>query len=297
MAENFEAGSNIIYLNNFKNNSTPVQANRFTRPVIKDVVLSEEAFHYEAPTPKKQAADPLKNPVDINRVSYLLTSTGRYRDNLLFIMGCNFGLRIGDLLSLRIGHIINSDCSFKSEVRIQEEKTDKLRTCYMNTTVMDAAELYLSTITGELNLNDYLFKSFSNNNSEAYYEALTSIGRSPRRGVDSCLSTKSVERMLKSVINDELGIDVHASTHLLRKTFAYHVIMNAPDRSRAIEFLQKIFGHSSQAITLHYAGITKEEVMTVCQNLTLGAEGMDMGKEFCYAAGLDVSARALSNAI
>ena len=84
------------------------------------------------------------------------------------------------------------------------------------------------------------------------------------------LKRRSVERILKEVINDELGIPVKASTHCLRKTFAYQVIMNAKDRSRAIEFLQKIFGHSSQQVTLHYAGITDDEIQDMYQNLNLG---------------------------
>ena len=75
--------------------------------------------------------------------------------------------------------------------------------------------------------------------------------------------------MLKEVINEKCGIDIHASTHCLRKTFAYHVIQSAPDRERAIEFLQKILGHSSQSITLRYAGITDEEIMDTYKGLNL----------------------------
>ena len=58
--------------------------------------------------------------------------------------------------------------------------------------------------------------------------------------------------------------------NFLRKTFAYHCIMQSPDRTRAIEFLQRILGHSSAAITLAYAGITDEEIRSTYKKLNLG---------------------------
>ena len=73
----------------------------------------------------KHAAEPIKNPEDLNRVSNYLISTGDYRFNLLFVMGCNFGLRCGDLLRTRIGDILKSEHEFQSIVRVEEEKTDK----------------------------------------------------------------------------------------------------------------------------------------------------------------------------
>ena len=89
-------------------------------------------------------------------------------------------------------------------------------------------------------------------------------------GVGTPISVYSVERILKKAINDELGIQVNAGTHLLRKTFAYHCIMQSPDRTRAIEFLQRILGHSSAAITLAHAGITDEEIRSTYKKLNLG---------------------------
>lgn len=281
--------NNIINFSNYsqsKTGSISMSEARFTRPIT--VQIKSDTFIDEAPAKIKNAPDPLKNIEDIDRVIRFLIDRGRYRDNLIFVMGINFGLRCGDLLRMRVGHILNSDSSFRSDVRIKEEKTNKVRTCYMNDAIMDAAELYLCSLGDEINLNDFLFKSLSNNNSEAYYETIgemeTSTGKpiNVKRGKDSPITVVSVGRILKEVINEELGIDVHAGTHLLRKTFAYHVIMNAPDRSRAVEFLQKIFGHASQSITLSYIGITDDEIRNTCRNLNLGANNFN----FCYAAGL-----------
>lgn len=274
----------IVNISDYRNTTAPaVTVNRFARPM--PIKIDNIAFVDETPTKKKNAAEPIKDAKDIYRVRNYFIDNGRLRDNLIFIMGINFGLRCGDLLRLKIGHILNTDTSFKQEITIKEEKTDKFRTCYMNDAVMDAAELYLCSLGSEIDLNSFLFKSRSNNNSPAYYETmenmvtLTGKPLKVKRAEDASITVFSVERMLKKVINEELGINIHAGTHLLRKTFAYHMIMSAPDRSRAIEFLQKILGHSSQSITLAYAGITSEEIKTTCQNLNLG--GMDI----CYSSG------------
>lgn len=301
--------SELINFNNYKtnafNNNISSNTPRFIRPGMQSVKLVSEEFLNEVPDKKKNASDPLKNPEDIDRVSSYFISKGKYRDNLLFIMGINFGLRCGDLVRLKVGHILNSDLSFKAEVRIEEEKSrrkanvetgeaakaGKIRTCYMNDAVMDAAELYFNSMSDtEVNPNDYLFKNKSNNNSVVYYEALTEIGFNPMGEVNGHIHPNSVEQILKNTINKELGIDVHAATHLLRKTFAYHVILNAPDKTYALRFLQKVLGHSSPESTLHYIGITRDEIMDVCQNLNIGgnpsAQALVKSNDICYAAGL-----------
>lgn len=227
------------------------------RPTLVRVIDSE--FEDDVPQKRSEAAEPIKSVEDIKRISQYLVDTHRYRDNLLFICGINFGLRISDLLELKVGHLLNTDGrSYRDRITVLEHKTKKVRTIFPNDAVMDAADMYFKELTDKhvpISLNDYLFQSYSNR------------GKNLEK---NNLKRRSVERMLKEVINDELGIPVRASTHCLRKTFAYQVIMNAKDRSRAIEFLQKIFGHSSQQVTLHYAGITDEEIQETYQNLNLG---------------------------
>ena len=239
---------------------------------------------------RKYAADPIKNIEDINRILDYFISNGQYRNLLLFTMGINFGLRCGDLLQLKFGHVLNKDYSFKNQITLVEEKNKNVRTCYLNQFVVDAVQTYVNSLAdnrSEINLNDYLFTSLSNSNSFKYYDNLhckSSTTGKPikvRRDPSSSIQVKSVEKMLKKVINDELGINVHAGTHLMRKTFAYQVIMNAPDRNRAIEFLQRILGHKSPFTTLYYAGVTSEEQQQVCQNLYHGRI------DFCGGIGLN----------
>lgn len=221
------------------------------RPASVQIV--GDAFEDEHIEKKKHAAEPIKSLEDIQYVSQYLIDRRRYRDNLLFIAGINLGLRCGDLLQLKIGHLLDSYGNYKSKVVLKEQKTGKIREAWLNDAVYDAMDLYLGDL-GAVDLNSYLFKGIGN--------------RSKNSGQPMRVDT--AERLLKKIINEECGLTVHASTHMLRKTFSYHVIMSAPDRSRAIEFLQKILGHSSPAITLAYAGITDDEIAESYRNLNLG---------------------------
>lgn len=223
------------------------------RPVT--IATTSEVFHDTVTEKRSKPADPIKKLEDILAVQEYLIRHGRYRDNLLFTMGINVGLRCNDLLHTKVGHVLTDDgAAYKGQFTIIEEKTSKRRTVFLNDAVYDALDLYFENATTPLDLNDYLFRAEGN------------------RGKNSGepLQRRSVERILKEVINDKCQINVHASTHCLRKTFAFHVIMSAPDRSRAIEFLQKIFGHDSQATTLYYAGITDMEIASTYRALNLG---------------------------
>ena len=220
--------------------------------------VADGVFRNDDPKAVSHAAEPIKSLDDICKIQEYMLSEGLFRDNLLFTCGINFGLRVSDLLKLQVGHLLDSTGTrYNERIVLSEKKTGKRRVVYMNDAVMDAADLYFGDLVMRgvpIDLNDYLF-----------------VSRSGRTGNGKPLDTKSVERILKSIINDKCGIDVHASTHCLRKTFAYHVIVTAKDRPRAVEFLQKILGHSSQAVTLRYAGITDEEIMSTYQNLNLGS--------------------------
>lgn len=205
------------------------------------------------------ASDPIKDIKTIERISDWLISQGRYRDNMLFIVGINFGLRVSDLLTLRFSHLINTDFTFKTTFPILEKKTkntrkvQKNRYVSVNDAVIDAIILYLSNTEG-VTLSDYMFRSASNNGSN----------------VNKPMHRNSVERLLKS-IGKELGLTEHIATHTLRKTFGYHQMLISGNDPRKLLLLQKIFGHSSSAQTLQYIGITGEEIEQAYLDLNLGS--------------------------
>lgn len=207
----------------------------------------------------EHTAEPIKKIEDIYKISQYLISQNRYRDNMLFIVGINFGLRVSDLLTLRFSHIINTDCSFKDTFAILEKKTKdtrkKKRNRYVtiNTAVVEAVTLYLENTPG-VKLSDYMFRSESNRGSNQ----------------NVAIHRNSVDRIIRGIGKD-LCLDIHMSTHTLRKTFGFHQMVMSNNDPRKLLLLQKIFGHSSSAITLDYIGITKDEICDAYRDLNLGS--------------------------
>ena len=215
----------------------------------------EESYTELAP---EHAAEPIKNMDDIDRISDYFIGSGRYRDNMLFIVGINVGLRVSDLRMLRFCSLINEDFTFKDSFPVFEKKTrntrkrKKNRYISINAAVVEAVTLYLSHTPG-VSLSDYMFRSESNNGSN----------------LNAPLSIKSIDRILKGVAKD-LGIKTKMSTHTLRKTFAYWTMVMGHNDQRQLLLLQKMFNHSSPAQTLTYIGLDREEMDAAYKSLNLG---------------------------
>lgn len=243
--------------NNKNNSIINAKAISGSRRYLKSDVLlpAQEDVYIELAN--EHTAEPIKNLDDIERFSKYLISNGRYRDNMLFIVGINFGLRVSDLLQLRFTQLINDDLSFKTTFPILEKKTKNTRKVRrnryltINDAVMDAVTLYLEHT--QCRLDDYMFRSESNRGSN----------------INKPMSRMSVDRILKEVAST-LHLDIKIATHTMRKTFAYHQMLMSNNDPRKLLLLQKMFGHSSVAQTLDYIGITGEEIEEAYINLNLG---------------------------
>lgn len=209
-----------------------------------------------------QSADPIKSIDDIIRISDYLIANERYRDNMLFIVGINFGLRASDLRMLRFCDLINDNLTFKDTFPVFEIKTRntrkkrKNRYITINDAVMDSIILYLNN-TPDVCLSDFMFVSNATN------------------GKGDPLTVRSIARILTGIAND-LDLNIHMSSHTLRKTFCYHQMLMSDNDGRKLLLLQKMLGHSTPAQTLDYIGITAEEIEAAYKELNLGS------KDKCY---------------
>lgn len=218
----------------------------------------EEDTSYEVAA--EHTSEPIKSMDDIMRVSDFLIRNQRWRDNMLFIVGINFGLRVSDLRLLRFSHIINENLTFKDRFAVLEQKTKNTRAhrrnryITINMAVIESVTLFLEN-TPDVKLSDYMFRSQSN------------------RGASSNvpLSRVSIDRILKGIAHD-VGLSMKVSTHTLRKTFAYHQMAMSGNDPRKLLLLQKILGHSSMAQTLDYIGITRDEIDEAYRTLNLGSK-------------------------
>lgn len=169
---------------------------------------------------------PLRNKTDIrNMIEALeMTSNGR-RDALLFKIGITTGLRIGDIVALRI-----TDVKGRASFVIREGKTRKPRRVYIGAVAGDIAE-YLDD-RGE-DVTGWLF---------------------PSRKGSGHISTTQAYRILTQA-GEMIGRS-DVGTHTLRKTFGYHYYR----KTRDVATLMEIFNHESQRTTLRYIGVEAEEI-------------------------------------
>lgn len=225
--------------------SMTIQAPRFIVP--DGVQFSQNPISFEVESELDHRADPIKNPDDIIRISDYFIENRLYQFNLMFIMGINFGLRIGDLLRLRIGNIIDENLEYRFPIEISEQKRGKPRKLYVNQAVDEAFSLYISH-KKSVDLNEFLFAG------KGQTVSMT------RQNVDKRF------RKTKAILN----LPYRCGTHMLRKTFSYWVLMTAEDKQRALYYLQKLLNHSNSTTTLFYAGITDDEIMKINMNLNLG---------------------------
>lgn len=226
---------------------------------LADGLISPATEKVSCELAPEHAAEPIKSMDDIMRISEYLIANKRWRDNMLFIVGINFGLRASDLRMLRFSNLINDNCTFKDSFPVFEKKTrntrkrKKNRYITINTAVIEAVTLYLENTPG-VSLSDYMFRSLSNNS----------------RGCGEPIAVRSIERVLKDVAA-ELNLNVKVSTHTLRKTFCYHQMLMSHNDNRKLLLLQKMLGHASPAQTLDYIGITQEEIEDAYKMLNLGS--------------------------
>ncbi|WP_342510920.1 tyrosine-type recombinase/integrase [Sporosarcina sp. FSL K6-1522] len=168
---------------------------------------------------------PLKTKKEVNDlIEALGMSQNGLRDQLLFKIGVTTGLRCGDLVALTVEQVKG-----KSNFKIQEDKTEKGRTVYLNNVMADIAD-YIETLPESI---VYLF---------------------PSRKGDSHISTTQAYRIITKA-GDMIG-NQSIGTHTMRKTFGYIYYQETKD----VATLMRIFNHSSQRITLDYIGMTDKTI-------------------------------------
>jgi len=203
-------------------------------------VKSKEASKKESKKGSKKGmtvdVQPLRTATDIAEFREALTVAGKApgqmnqsaRNLLLFNIGINTGLRIGDIVKLRV-----ADVRGRSSLIIREDKTEKNRTVHLTALMADIADYLTADGNNDGNNDDYLF---------------------PSRKGDGCITTTQAYRILAKAA-DLIGRD-DIGTHTLRKTFGYHYYQRTHD----VATLMEIFNHSDQATTKRYIGIRDKEI-------------------------------------
>ena len=178
--------------------------------------------------------EPIRNLKDIRRIKRRLKNNSR--DLLLFTLGINNGLRIGDLLRLTIDDVI--DMKPGEILKIREQKTGKSNVLMINKEVHKVLQTYFEGVN--YNEDDFLFKS--------------------RKGTNKPICKAYVNQRMKEWTK---GMKGNYGTHSSRKTFGY---IQRTEFGVGFEILCKRFGHSNPAITMRYLGIEDKEVNGILLN-------------------------------
>lgn len=159
------------------------------------------------------------------------------KNRLLLEFGLRTGLRISDILNLKV-----SDVHKQEFVWIQEKKTKKKKMLYLHPQLRQSIKKYVKN--EKLKDDAYLFYSEKNHKQ--------------------AIQRMQAHRIIAHA-GDMVGIKP-LSAHSLRKTFGYWSYKQGID----ISLLQTIFQHSSQAVTLRYIGITQESINRVYATVDMG---------------------------
>lgn len=174
--------------------------------------------------------EPIRDLNKFNAIKDKLLETNK-RDYLMVMMGTYSGLRIGDILKLKVGDVSNKDYLI-----IKEEKTGKEQKIKLVTKLKE----FLKDYCKDKPRDEYLIKSIVGENKPICRERAWQIMKS---------------------IGEEFGIE-RLGTHTLRKTFGYHYYK----QTNNIGLLMAMYNHSSEAMTLRYIGITSELIDEAREN-------------------------------
>ena len=166
--------------------------------------------------------EPIRDIKLIRNIAQHLKSKS-YRNYMMFLLGIYTGLRITDILNLRVSDVKNTEYIY-----IHEQKTGKEKRFLMHPDLRKELNEYLV----DKKDSEYLIKS--------------------RHGRNKPITRAMAYSILKEVAQ-EFNIE-SLGTHSMRKTFGYFLYKQTND----IVILKEIFNHSDLGTTLRYIGLIQD---------------------------------------
>ena len=156
-----------------------------------------------------------------------------YRNYLLFEIGIYIGIRVSDILNIKVKDIRNKD-----NLKLREIKTGKEKLMPIPAHLKREINWYIED--KKMQDEEYLFKS-----RKRQYKPISRIQ-----------AYKILKSIAKKYKLENIG------THTLRKTFGYHFYKRTND----VALLMTILNHSDPSITLRYIGIQQDNVNKSLKN-------------------------------
>lgn len=165
--------------------------------------------------------EPIRDTKQIDAMKQALKRHSE-RDYIMFMIGINAGLRVSDILQLKVRNVRGT------HIRIREQKTQKYKNIAINSALKKALEPFIKNKKNDA----YLIKS--------------------RQGDNKAISRQQAYVILRRAA-EECSIE-NVGTHTMRKTFGYQMYQKTKD----VAALQKIMNHDNPMVTLRYLGIEQD---------------------------------------
>lgn len=157
------------------------------------------------------------------------------RDYVLFILGIYSGLRISDLLQMRVRDVHDGF------IYLREKKTGKEKKIEIHKDIKNILEEYMA----HKKSFEFLFKS--------------------RKGLNQPITRQRAYGILKDAAG-AFGLRM-IGTHTLRKTFGYHLYQQTKDAA----MIKEILNHNDISTTLIYIGINQDRMNSAVRQLSFMA--------------------------
>lgn len=173
--------------------------------------------------------EPIRDKAKVKQMyNYLNGQNSKY--GLIFKFGLNTGLRISDIIPLKVKDIFDENMKFLDYLILKEKKTGKEKKIKINNALQKALETDVKS--RGLSSESYLFSS--------------------KKG--GHLGRVQAYRVLKEAA-EIMGIQ-NFGTHSLRKTWGYWTYRMSKYN---IGLIMDTFNHSSPSITLRYIGVNQDQ--------------------------------------
>lgn len=197
---------------------------------------------------------PIKDINKIRQIETILKNQNQ-RDYMLFELGIYSGLRISDILKLKVSDLKNQDYFI-----LKEQKTGKSKRLAINPSL----KKYLAKYLLSKNDNEYIIESREHRQyltEKIKYIDENGKTRSKLTKVKNIAPNSPITRELAwKILNkvaNQIGIKEEVGCHTMRKTWAYHLYIKS---GKDITLIQKLLNHSSSQVTLRYIGIVQEDM-------------------------------------
>lgn len=180
------------------------------------------------------SVEPIRDKETVAAVADFLYSKCE-RDYVLFMVGINTGLRISDILRLKVSDVRN-----RNTIVLREQKTGKMKEIPINRDLKTAIQNYTRNLNAV-----WLFPSQKGKGA---------------RHIERSRAYKILRQAAENFGLSNIG------THTLRKTFGYHFYHAT---GKDVTLLMYIFGHTDPNVTLRYIGVTSASAYNAMKKFSI----------------------------